>query len=668
MRDKIFSFLKQHRIYIFPAVLVLILVILTSLRISGTSIGVYQSFFYGDSKDPSLIFGQPRQIRSDEWLVNTQMAIAQEQNQFQRFNDNFSQPKDMSLLFDVPYAEWSALFKPQNFSFFILPFEHAFAFKWWFLLFALLTSAYFFCLRMLSNRILLSILFAVIIAFTPFVFWWYLTGTIMVMVYGLLILLVNMAIIEDKKHAYLFGKKLSTIWSRALRISLLTYLLAAFALLLYPPFQIPIAIVVAFFSLGWLLKTYPKKPTKKIIKKLAPVALSFVIAIAATGAIAASYIMTRGEAIHAITNTVYPGERLVLSGGYDVKKLLVTYLQPQLQDNIKGAKYDKNQSESSNFIITPLFLTPIVIAFLAWLYIKKRRVEWVAFFLALCSLLFFAQLFVPGIESATKIFLLHLVPIDRLIIGLGFLTFILLVYLVRIADEYDIKMTRPLVVILFAYAALFFAWTAWAGFATSAAYPEFVVGKKPILFLSGVVALGLTLLLLRRYVWGALILAVFSLSSVVFIHPLYAGLGPVYKNEVSRTMESLSNDDTTWAAAEHIYIENLPQMSGNDAVTGIAAYPDIKFWEKYSEMPDDTVYNRYAHNLLSSAVSGKESLKLIGPDFFVISPRCDRKVSTVIQYVVSISPLNESCNKLIKTIRYPAVTFYIYKRQPVVLP
>lgn len=645
------NFLKS--IWCFPAILIAILLIFTALNLNGSSIGVYHSFLYGNSKkDPDLIVGKPQTIRSDEWLVNTQMTIAQEKNGYKQINQNFAENKDMSLVIDAPYIDWSAAFKPQNFSFFILSFEHAFAFKWWLLIVTLLISAYFFFLKLLGKKTL-AILVAIIIGFSPFVFWWYQTSTIAVLAYGFLILLVSMSLIDKTKWT-VFSEKLTKTQSTILKTVILSYLLIAFGLILYPPFQIPVAIVVAFFMLGYLINT-GERSWRKILVLLAPFGIAVVITAAACGA----FLLTRASTVSAVANTVYPGKRVVATGGYDVKKLLVTYLQPNLQREGQGNMYIMNQSESANFIVLPLFLLVPAVAALAWLYVKKHRIEWILLSLVTCTVLFMADLFVPNIDLFTKLFALHLVPHERLLIGLGFLSVVLAGYLIKLGAK-DIKFTRTMLLAVGGYTAAFFAVSVWAGFETSRLYPHFVSNKISIMLLAGFLSICLGFLIMNRPKLGLGLLALFSVASVIFIHPLYRGLGPIYNSEVTSTIQNLSTKDDVWAAAQHIYLENLPQMSGRKAVTGLAPYPTTSFWKRYSEEKGDAVYNRYAHTFLST--NNSSSLVLVGSDLFAISAGCKRKIAEKITYIVSTTELPESCNKLVKTVKYPAATFYFYKQ------
>lgn len=652
MLKKVGSFIKAHKILIFPLVLLLLLITLTATRISGTSIGVYHSFLYGEnSKDPDLLSGTPQAIRSDEWLVNTQVTIAQEKNNYARINDG----TDMSLLVDAPYVDWSTIFKPQYFVFFIIPLEYAFAFKWWFMLFVLMISVYTFALKLLPNKVMVAILVSILLTFSPFVFWWYQHGTIAPLAYAFLILLISMSIIDDKKLV-IFHKKINIFISRFIKVLTLSYLLVCFALILYPPFQIPIVIVSIFFILGYMLNQLKSFDRKTWIRTIVSFMVAGILGVATTGI----FILTRNDAVNTIQNTVYPGKRTVQAGGYDIKQLLATYLQPQLQNKENGNKYIKNQSEDSTFIIQPLFLViPTVLIYLT-LYLQRKKTDYILLGLIFCSVLFLSQLLIPGIDTFTKLFLLDTVPHSRLLIGLGLLSILLMIYISKIYSFNEVRLSKPLAYTLLGYSVVYLIVIWWAGLEIHRLYIDFIPSKKLILFLSSTVVLGLTLFLMNKQRIGLLILAIFTIASVYQVHPLYRGLGPIYNSSIQKGMESVSEKDAVWAAAQDVRIENLPQMAGYRSLTGVQTYPDISFWQDYSEQKSDHIYNRYAHTFLST--NDSSSLILVGPDLFAVSSSCHRKIAQKVDFVLSTTPLNGSCYQLLKTIPYPNTTFYIYKQ------
>src|SRR5258708_6734142 len=144
-------------IWLFPIICTVVILLLTAFKISGSSIGVYNNILYGPShKDSNLLLNKPREIRSDEWVWNSQMIMAQASNHFNRINPYIGHGQDMSVIIDVPYKDWSAVFRPQNLVFFALPFQYAFALKWWIMAYLLVLSCYFFVLFFFPKKRLMA--------------------------------------------------------------------------------------------------------------------------------------------------------------------------------------------------------------------------------------------------------------------------------------------------------------------------------------------------------------------------------------------------------------------------------------------------------------------------------------------------------------------------------
>lgn len=650
-------FLTRHPEHILPLALLVILVILTILKISGTSIGVYHTKFYGEgSKDPYLLYGHPRLIRSDEFLVNTQMAIIQSENGFSQINPTQGEGKDVSVVLDTPYLEWSTLFKPQNFSFFVMPLEHAFAFKWWLLLFSLITSAYYFFLKLLGGeKIYVAIAGALLVGCSPFVFWWYQAGTTLSLTYGFILLILGMALIDKMKNnlekPFKFNKNI------AIKVALLSYVLVCFILILYPPFQIPVMLIVAFLLLGYCLQNITFKKWRHVWRFLIPFLSALIIGALICGA----FIATRYDTFKAITNTAYPGKREAASGKDQFsKRLLVPYLQPQLQRESKGTQYFLNQSESSMFLVSSLIVFIPSVALLAWLYYKRHIFEWVLTALVAVNGLFLAHMFIPLPSIITKLFLLHLVPQQRLLIGLGLAGTITLVYMSALIKKYrDIKKDRNVYAFAITYALALFAVGTWAGLSVMELYPKFIPNIYLLLILNGIFCLGILSFLMTKVRLGLGILALFSLVSVVYIHPLYVGLGDIiHNNSIESTIKNVSSSESKWGVVDGTYINNFPQIAGRSSVSGIEFYPNNDFWAKYVGQENQDVYNRFAHVTLSD---NPETITLIQSDLIKISIRCDKPIIQKIDFILSTKPLFMTCVSPVKEIVYPASRYYVYE-------
>lgn len=661
--DKYKNLLRsKNNIYIFPALVITALFILTALRISGTSIGIYD-YFFGLPKDSSFVQGDPRGIRSDEWLVMTQLTLAQEKNDYKTVNDNIGDGKDVSLIADVPYVDWSMIFKPQNLSFFVLPFENAFAFKWWFLLSAMLLSIYFFALRFLKEKYLISSLIAVAFSFTPFIFWWYQTITIMPIVWALLGILIVIRIFDNKPFKLLKNTPRPLLITQSLLALLLTYVLVSFALLLYPAFQIIIAIAAGLFVVGYFLNIFfetTKKKRKDLIKTVAFVVTGGVLAVAIVGV----FLASRLDTIHDIANTVYPGKRDVASGQFN-KNYLFNFLgftQFSLEDDKLQGGLPNNQSESSTFMLLSVVFFVPTIALTTWYYVKKRKVDWILVGIIVCNLIFIGHLILPWFTPIAKLLLLNTVPQIRLFIGFGVLAIINLVYILYFIDKHRRDFPKATKWYYLGYSGLFFAGCILAALLAERYFPLAITSTKWIVLAAAIYALGIILILTKWRAIGLAVICLFGYASVDTVQPLYAGLSPVYKGELTQKIARHSGPDAVWGATDQLYLENLPVVAGAKSIGGTQLYPDNKFWDSVDDHDTDQIYNRYAHVMITT--TQETPLHLVQADYFTAKLACGNRLHATITNIVGTKKLDLPCYKQIDTVHYPGVTVYLYERLP----
>ena len=648
----------MRSVWLFPAILGVLLIILTSLQISGTSVGVYHDVLDGDTKNPSLLLNNPQPIRSDEWLVNTQLTIAQSVAGYPAINHNIHSGTDMSVAGDVPYKDWSAAFRPQNLIFFVLPLTYAFAFKWWLLLLLTMVSCYFVVLRFLPGKRLLAAMLSMAVGLSPFLFWWYLTTAFAPIFYGFFIILIGLRIINGEKVRFL--EKHSKHYSSILYALGLGYLLISFALVLYPPYQIPVALCVGAFLLGYMLDKYGlgrRLLSKRSLTSIGIFAGSLVI----TGAILLLFVHTHSQAVSAVENTVYPGSRQVYGGKTGVFEIFSSYLQPQLESNTRGIHYFVNQSEASSFLLfLPFLLLPgFIVIYLE--HRQKRKLNWPLLLLQLLGILFLANLFLGGLQPIYKLFLLSIIPHQRLFIGLGFLGVLQLLLIMKSLDS--LKIPAKILTRLAAVYTLFcLAVLLWAGKYVRHNYPRFVHNPILIGFLAVFFAAIIFCFLSRRFRLGALLFLVFSLGCVYRIHPLYRGLGPLYpNNKLSQAIDSASKPGATWVTLDSIYFENAAMLSNRDSLSGVQSYPNVNLWKQVEGPKGNAIYNRYAHVEFTVSPAMTSQLTLVQSDTFDVKFTCDAFIEHNVQFALATSPITESCTKLVNKVTYPALTFYLYR-------
>jgi hypothetical protein len=648
-----------NNVWSFPALLTFILILLTLLQISGSSIGIYHTFFYGDQPDKDLLLNHPASIRSDEWIVNTQKTLAQKNNDFEAINKNIGNGEDATLLSDLPYRDWTIIFKPYNLGYLVLPFDNAFALHWWMFSYFLVLSAYFFALMLMPGKKLLAILLSLGFLLSPFFHWWYVYGALATVFYSLFGLTVFMKLLHSKKHLHSF------LWSL-----LLMYVATAFIFILYPPFQVPCAIILVAFAIGYTLNNRKAIEGKVLRNNL----LYAFGAVLLAGSMVAFALYQKRDAVNTLMNTAYPGHRIVKSGGYSKEHFLSSDLSPIFQSTTRAAAYSHpdpatnavNQSESSNFILVfPFLLLPMI--YLAYKqYKRKKTIDYVLVSLSVVLLGFMAWLFIPGLDTFGKISLLDKVPQSRLLIGFGLINFIFLVLFIKSYSEYKkrFSLTHSAV-----YGAAILVLYLVMNFHVLSVFPDFIGYKSAITF-ALLFPIVIFLFMRRYFIAGLIILVAFSFVSIYKIHPVYEGTEVLTETPLSQAIRRSDPDTGKRWISEDIILENFAALNGRPSLTGVHLYPQLSLWDKLGQTEKKELYNRYAHvNFTFNREVGtytKPFLRSPAADQFnvKISP-CDPffKDNNVGFLITSVKfePGVNTCTHLLEIVTYPKLTFYIYK-------
>lgn len=649
LKRTILSFYRS--IWFFPTILLIVVIALSALQINGSSVGVYYKLFYGDTaKDPNLLFNQPRGIRSDEWLVTTPLSLAQTKTNFSAINPNIGNGGDVSLLVDAPTLDFIQVFKPHNLGYFFLPSGNAFSLKWWLLAYFLLISVYFFILTVMPKKKLFAIIASIAFAASPFIFWWYQYITLAPIYYSLFIAVVAIKI----KHSRTYRG--SILWA-----TLLSYLITSFIVILYPPFQIPCALTMAAFLVGYYLDNKPK--TKTYRKRL-------LIGCGVAGALSifliALCLVPKLPIIEVIANTSYPGQRTVRSGSMNAGLFLSSNLSILTQNDSRASNYKwlGNQSGGSNFLLVFILLLPALL----YLIIKYRR-KIDNFYTVLCvlvvSLLFFAWLFIPNIDLLGKATLLDRVPQIRLFIGFGLINLLVIMFFTQIYNKIQVKLPTRVIV---AYSLTIFIFYILLNMYIHHLFPLFI-GTRWALLLAIPYALICYLVLSRQTMAATLAFLAFSIISVWNIHPLYHGVSTITDSQISKAIQSVDKSSSKKWAVDSMLLENLPVVSGKRSLSGTYVYPQKTLYEQSFPKQDTSKYNRYAHTYFAFDRDGKTTIKrsLTQPaedQLAVPIEPCDPYLkNNDVGYLLVMSPITKdeaACTTQIKTVQYPNLTLYIY--------
>ena len=229
------------------------------------------------------VAGVARPIRADEWSVDTPQLQAAVRNGFRRVNQTSFYHEDLRSFIALPLRDWSLLFKPQLWAFFVLSPARAFSIYHALLLWAFLCG-YYLLFRRLDMTGWLACAAALIVFFSGFTqFWWTTVGPLCGgLPWALLILLSPMA---WWKKAILFA------W-------------------VFPTWVFTYAYPVPLITLAW--------GALFLILAYQPSVLRSPGNLAAVGAgalaLALVFFLYYGPLIRTMINTVYPGHRISTAG------------------------------------------------------------------------------------------------------------------------------------------------------------------------------------------------------------------------------------------------------------------------------------------------------------------------------------------------------------------
>lgn len=643
------------RFYFFPVFLFAITIFLSILRISGSSVAMFNEYLYGKTfRDNNLIFGKPRPIRSDEWLLSTPLTIAEFNNKFNHIMNINGLNQEFSLLMDLPTNHWSTIFSPTNWSFFVMPLENAFAFKWWFRIFLLVTGTYF-TLFKLTKDLFLSISGSLILYFTPFFQWWIAVQPVDSVSYPLFIFYIFVKLLHFK------NKKQLLLYS-----ILIAYFIVCFVLILYPPFQISMALFITFLAIGYLLNNY-KQLNHGNFKYYA---ISGSLVVFSVAAILFFYYHSIENVINIIYNTDYPGKRRLSGGGFPLTNFFFGFYNIFLQFNPNLPKILNNQSEASSFFMLFPFLLPLVFFDFFRKLFTKTKIDFIPISISLYLVLGLIWIFIGLPDSLSRIFLLNFVTNNRMILGLGTGGLFLMLYFLKYLPLSNSKFYKICAITL-ASAAFFMVYYVgselinynfWVSINTH--FPFYLFGNILKILSISIIAYFLVAMLLfgRQKLFLASILF-FSVISSFVVNPLYKGLGLILSTPILedfKHIESSNSRQLLWLVYDNLTLQNYLSANSLRVFNSVQIYPVLDRWkildpeEKYR-----SIYNRYAL-IIFRHESKNISFRLIYPNNFEVNiDPCDEKLKeSGIGYFVFNSKVNYPCIKFIQR----SSDFYIYQR------
>lgn len=621
---------KKHRINIVDNIIkfrfliaISIFILLVSFKINGSSIGAWDMYASEliDQTENSLIIGENRTIRSDEWMVQTTyyMAQAMSDDFYPLYNTNIMDDGlNMILAYNSPVANLSIIGKPFNWGFLLLGKEYGLSWYWAFKTIALWLLAFELSMMLTKKMKGISILASFWITFSPAIQWWFMQHVGDTIFFTLAMIVAFYKYVENIKD---------NKWKKLSFSLMFAFSAIGFALVIYPAFQVPLAYLTLVF-MGVIYFGVFKTPK---LKKDDYIFVSMIILI--IGVVLGQFLLTSIDAIKATLETVYPGKRVSTGGGVELfrySEFMINTYTP-----FRDINYLNNCEVSSfiNFFIGSVIVLLIAIS-------KKVKNIGIGIALFIVALLQFIWTVVPFNETIAKITFLSYVPTDRMMLMFNFTAMLLSIWAIGVI--FREKIISPLVggiiaVVNFSVYALLILKSPYRDY-TNLSYLIILFAIYLIINVSIFVRW-------KRVFFVAMSILIFM--SGMTVNPVVKGVGGIYNKTLSKAIiEIEENDpDSVWLAEGDETKGEFIYANGAKAINGTHFYPALSTWKKISEDYDDEIiYNRYAHVKIS--LTTDETKFILGnADAFEIDLNIEELKTLNIKYIVTKNDLSNILNE-----------------------
>lgn len=603
------------------------------LEISGSSIGCWAPALEGTYEDSEKdmqgnVLGKSRSLRTDEWAVNTPMTFSQEYNYggvYPYYSDTIRGDKtDVFIVYGQPVMSWKMIFRPFQIGYLFLGSSMGMAFFWCARVLALFLVSLEFGMYLTKKKKPLSISYALLVTGSPIIAWWFaINGLVDMLVFGQLAILFFVQWMHVKP-----------LWKKLLLTLGIAWCGVSYILIFYPAWQVPLGYVFLSLLVGIILKERRAVEWDK-----RTVFLSLAVLLIAMGAALGIVFMKSWDTIQLVLNTAYPGKRTSAGGGSFMRMFAWAggMFFPYLQDLGLGAS---NVCEEAGFF--SFFPLGFLLGLIAVVKNKKKDPLLISMLMATVFLALYCA--IPWPSWLSKVTLLNMGVANRILIGVGFLSILMLIYVV--ANGIDkIKMSSAIVTSVvisagLAVVCMFF-------------YTTFM-GEKKALVVFCVLAVGMFLIfnamIKRRYGVMAAYAFVVAMTVGMTVNPIHRGVDSIYESKLTQSIEEMTEKDMGkgfWIVdGLSAPYQNLPMCVGAPTINTTNVYPNLERWKSLdSDKRYEKIYNRYAHiniTIVNDSYVG-DAFQLLEADNFLVNLKVEQLETLNVSHVMTLKEL-ESFN------------------------
>lgn len=614
------------------ALIALSALLFVGLKLHQSSIEVWENVYPRAPVEQAIDLGPPRNIRSDEWKVQTPWVLNQVLAGSPNVNGNLG-GATAPLVAGVPIADpvgWPNL-KYAGFRF--LDIEHGYAWFWAYKSFGLALSLLWLLLILTRGNLPASLVGTGWVYFSSYTQWWFSSSLPEIM--------TAFALGTTGALYALYSSRRLMIGIGAV---LIVYAAANLALSLYPPFIVPLGYLAVAIVLGYGMEnvSFDRLRQEGWFRSTALVA-----ALAAMVLYAAWFFHAASSGIESMMETVYPGRRVSSSGGVPLSKLMHGFFEAFRLGESRFPKlpFSYNASEASGHIIMlPLafLLVPLGIWF-------QRRNALLTFITGFCAVAFAWILFaLPGpLNHALQLAGWFSVTPKRAIMALGVGSILLCtVLLARMQESPPSDTARRMTWVTVPLVALAVAYLGWRLREADASFFTWQVIALGTL-VATLIAIGISRGKTAFVATGVAILALPAIT----VNPLTSGLSPLMGKPVleAARVQGGGADDRWIAIGDNFFAQGLKAV-GLDVWGGTQLIPDRLALQKLDPQSRHIqVWNRYSTiSIASEPGASTPRFELIHPDQYrVVLDVCSRAMEdlgvTHVAYTIEVPTADLAC-------------------------
>lgn len=584
------------------------------------------------------LFGTPRTIRSDEWMVNVPRNIVSGYSGYEKFNYILRGTENYNIASSGLYLSYSALSNVFNLGYYLFGSEYGLSFFTVTCFVFTIMIAFEFSYIIAQKKRLPALLGACLIGLSQFSLWW----SMVLQIPALLTIIVCAHYFFETDNRYY-----KTFF--AIGIALAG---AMFICNLYPAWQVPFAYIILSL-LMWVFTSHWNS-VKALRKKDWYIIFGAFVFMCS---VVLSYLNNNQAYFAAVIATEYPGTRFS-TGGYAIDKLLsypASLLYP--------FKDTGNNSEAATFFS----LFPLPVIFSVWILLKdaygcvkkEKSCDIFVLWIMVPMVFFFVYCTVGIPEFLAKYTLMSYSFNYRAADALDLLNVFLLIRILGIdKDRYKWPTEIGFVIIV---AALL-----WAINTTEMKFAHFMSAEYIVCIAICILLFGIAVFCqIDESKRTRILLSVIAVIAIpgLSVLPVTRGLDSVLKKPVSIAIQEIVKEkpDAKWIAIGEFEPPQFLVSNGAPTINSNNYIPNMELWKKLDPDNDDhAIYNRYSHVDIV-LTEGATDFELIAPDWIrVILSYSDLKTAEV-QYIFSIRPLLEESDIVEFDLLYEEAGTYIYE-------